>query len=162
MITAKTIILSFCLLAAGAGNLWAQQGTDASGGEATGSGGSVSYTIGQIDYVTAAGSEGKITQGVQQPYEIFIVTGVGEMGINLAPSVYPNPATAFVILSIECTKEDNLNYQIYDPVGNLLIHKKLACSETFISIADLPNAVYFMRVLNKDKEVKTFKIIKTI
>jgi hypothetical protein len=39
------------------------------GGEATGSGGSVSYSVGQVVYTTNTGINGSVAQGVQQPYE---------------------------------------------------------------------------------------------
>ena len=160
MKTIKTIILSFCFLVAGVGIVRAQQGTAASGGVAIGAGGSMSYTVGQLDYVSITGSGGAVNQGVQQTYEVLIETGSGENTIKLSASVYPNPTTAFLFLSINCTKDDNLSYQIYDPLGKLLITKKLMCSEIGISIADLPNAVYFMKIYNNNKEIKTFKIFK--
>ena len=48
-----------------------QESVNASGGNATGSGGSISYTIGQIDYIEASGVGGSVNQGIQQAYEIF-------------------------------------------------------------------------------------------
>ena len=55
----------------------AQESANVSGGEATGSGGTVSYTIGQVAYTNHTGTNGNINQGVQQPYEIYLV------GINI-------------------------------------------------------------------------------
>jgi len=43
------------------------------GGNATGQNGRVSYSIGQVDFITVSGSGGTVTQGIQQPYEIFVV-----------------------------------------------------------------------------------------
>ena len=157
MAKSPIIVSSLFFLLLGIGNLWAQRCTDASGGEATGLGGSASYSVGQIDYVTASGSGQNITQGVQQPYEILIVSDAGEVCINLAP----NPTTAFVVLSIECTQEDNFSYQIYDVLGKFLGQKNLERGETNISVANFADAIYFMRVLNQDKQVRTFKIVKT-
>ena len=59
----KTTIL---LLAAiiGTINAYAQQAVPASGGNATGSGGTASYTVGQVGYVTASGAGGTSQQGV--------------------------------------------------------------------------------------------------
>ncbi len=48
----------------------AQQNTVGAGGLATGTGGSVSYSIGQLDYVTASGSGGSASQGMQQVYKV--------------------------------------------------------------------------------------------
>ena len=50
----------------------AQNIIPASGGNATGSGGTVSYTVGQIVYVTDTGNTGSVIQGVQQPYGSLI------------------------------------------------------------------------------------------
>lgn len=64
----KTILfLGCCLLGLGTNSLFAQQGNAAAGGEATGAGGMVSYTIGLVDYINATSNSGTITQGLQQP-----------------------------------------------------------------------------------------------
>jgi len=63
-------ILLFNMIFAGTWQLSAQQNTIAAGGLATGSGGTASYSIGQIDYITATGSGGTASQGVQQPYKL--------------------------------------------------------------------------------------------
>ena len=63
------------------------------GGDAQGSTGSVSYTVGQVVTQTAANSNGSISvaEGVQQPYEIQTV-GVNDYPmITLNAKVYPNP-----------------------------------------------------------------------
>jgi hypothetical protein len=156
----KTIVVSFSVLFFGITNLLAQQGTSASGADASGSGGTASYTIGQTDYSTASGSGGIITQGIQQPYEIFIVTGIEEKSIDLTASVYPNPTTDFVLLKVENSISANFTFQLYDIQGKILLNKKVENNQTSISMADLANAVYFIKVLNNNNEVKTFKIIK--
>ncbi|MGD0341661.1 MAG: hypothetical protein ABSA76_08155, partial [Bacteroidales bacterium] len=56
----------------------AQSTITTSGGNASGSGGSASYTIGQVVYSTITGTNGSSAQGVQQPYEISIITGIAE------------------------------------------------------------------------------------
>ena len=48
----------------------AQQNTVGTGGTAIGSGGSVSYSIGQLDYITASGSGGSASQGMQQVFKV--------------------------------------------------------------------------------------------
>lgn len=156
----KIIILCYCLLSLGATDLYAQCGTVASGGQATGAGGTVSYSIGQVDYITATGSGGTITQGLQQPYEILVIAGIQETGINLSVFVYPNPTTDFVMLKFEGNKLENFTYQLYDLQGKTLINKKVEGSQTAISVVDFANSTYFIRVLNNNKEVKKFKIIK--
>lgn len=141
--------------------LQAQDVIPVSGGNASGSGGSVSYSVGQVVYTTNTGTTGSVAQGIQQPYEISIVTGLeGAKGINLVCSAYPNPATDFVKLKIENYKTENLAYQLYDINGKLLKNKKVESNEMIISLENLVHAAYFLKVTDKDKEIKTFKIIK--
>lgn len=140
------------------GNLFAQQNTDASGGNASGIGGSASFSIGQLDYLTASDSLGNITQGLQQAYEILIIRGVEEIDINL--TLYPNPAADFVVLSVQNTNIQNMTYMLYDAQGKVIVSQKLNTNQTSISMADLANDIYFIKVLNNGNELKVFKIIK--
>ncbi len=71
------------LLFLGLGGLQAQDAVTAAGGEASGSGGSSSYSVGQVLYTTSAGSNGIVAHGVQQAYEIFVTAGIEETNINL-------------------------------------------------------------------------------
>jgi hypothetical protein len=74
--------------------LHAQESVNTAGGNASGSGGSVSYSVGQIVYTTNTGDNGTVAQGVQQAYEISAVTGIEEANnISLIVSAYPNPTT---------------------------------------------------------------------
>mgnify|MGYP003647362234 CR=1 FL=1 len=62
------IILILSVLFA-SNSVLSQEAISTSGGEAVGSGGSVSYTIGQVFYSSLSGSNGKLTEGVQQPLQ---------------------------------------------------------------------------------------------
>ncbi|MDD4385781.1 MAG: hypothetical protein PHD06_11460, partial [Bacteroidales bacterium] len=65
----------------------AQESLNATGGNASGSGGSAGYSVGQMVYTTHIGTNGSVAEGVQQPYEISIVIGIEEAkGINLLVS----------------------------------------------------------------------------
>lgn len=156
----KNLIIVFSLILINSSITCAQQNTITSGGEATGSGGSATFTIGQIDYSTATGSGGTLTEGLQQPYEIMVISGIEETDINLSLSVYPNPATDFVVLSVEHSNLQNMTYLLYDLQGKIIEKQKLNSSQTSISMVELANGVYFIKVLNKNAEVKNFKIIK--
>ncbi len=61
------LFLGCCLLGWGSISLMAQQGNVAAGGQAVGAGGSVSYSIGQVNYLSASGTGGSLNQGLQQP-----------------------------------------------------------------------------------------------
>lgn len=80
----------------------AQSSVNATGGNASGDGGSASYSVGQVVYTANTGTNGSVAQGVQQPYEISVVTGIEEAhDIKLSVSVYPNPATDYLTLKAD-------------------------------------------------------------
>jgi hypothetical protein len=137
-----------------------QEAFTASGGDAVGSGGSVSYSVGQVVYTTNTGSSGwSVAQGVQQPYEISSI-GIEEYDKQILLTVSPNPTTGFLILKIENYDYENLFYKLYDISGKLLENKKPGNNETSIDMSNLISATYFLKVIDNDKEIKTFEIIK--
>jgi len=138
----------------------AQQATTATGGDASGSGGTVAYSVGQIVYTTYTGSNGSVAQGVQQPYEISIVQGIEENSIQLELTAYPNPTTNYLTLNVGNFQLSTLSFQLYDISGKLIESRKIISSTETIAMANLASATYFLKVSNKNNEVKTFKIIK--
>ena len=141
--------------------LQAQSASTATGGNATGSGGTVSYSVGQTGYTTHTGTTGTVAQGVQQPYEISVVAGIEEAkAITLDCTAYPNPTTDFLRLKVLDYDTVNLTYQIYDSSGKQLVSRKIEGSETTISMQGLVRANYFLKVTDNKQEIKTFKIIK--
>jgi len=157
----KLKLSAILLLGLGLTGLQAQESVNATGGNASGSGGSVSYSVGQVAYQTHAETSGSVAEGVQQPYEISVVTAIEEAkGINLSVSAYPNPTTDYLTLSIEEFDISNVSYQLYDMNGKLLQNAKITGNQTSIAMGNLVPANYFVKVIQGNKEVKTFKIIK--
>ena len=139
----------------------AQQAVSTSGGEATGAGGTVRYTIGQATYTTNSVREGTVSQGVQQPYEIFVISSSEDRhGITFELSVYPNPASTNLKLVSVNYNTGNLTYQLYDMHGRLLDNNNLTGTETNIPMDMLAPSAYFLKITDNKREVKTFKIIK--
>lgn len=141
-------------------NLQAQETVPSTGGDASGAGGSSSYTIGQVVYTTNSGTNGSVSHGVQQPYEISIVTGVDESTINLEMVVFPNPTTNYIQLKIENEVIENLKFQLIDLEGKIIETKVLVSKQTTINMNTLPKAIYFLNVLRNNQTIKSFKVIK--
>jgi hypothetical protein len=157
----KLKLSAVLLLVIGLTGLQAQNAIPASGGNASGSGGTVSYTVGQIVYTTNGNANGSAAQGVQQPYEISVITGIEEaLDISLEIVVYPNPTKDFVKLKIENYEVQNLRYQLYDINGSLIKDNKVEGQETNIIMQNLLPSIYFLKVTDNKKVVKIFKIIK--
>lgn len=148
-----------------AGLLWAgfaqaQESANASGGDATGSGGTVAYSIGQVVYTTNTGSNGSVAQGVQHAYEIFTV-GIKETELNISLSVFPNPTTDNLTLQISDFNNEKLSFQLFDIQGKQLSNGQIVAQQTQINLNSLPTATYFINVVNQEnKKVQSFKIIK--
>lgn len=140
--------------------IFAQSGPVAAGGNASGANGSVSYSIGQVFYVSATGNGGIATTGLQHPYEFFIVGADNFPNITMEMTAFPNPTFSDVNLKIENQDFKGLAWKVYDQAGNQLLGEKLNSSLTAIPFQDLPSATYFLHIGNNKETVKTFKIIK--
>jgi hypothetical protein len=149
------------LLGLGLTGLQAQESVNATGGNASGGGGSASYSVGQVAYQTHTGTNGSVAQGVQQPYEISVVTAIEEAkGINLTVSAYPNPTTDYLTLEVKEYELSNLHFQLYDMNGKLLQNAKITGNQTSIIMSNLVPATYLLRVIAGNQSIKEFKIIK--
>ena len=140
----------------------AQQATTAAGDNASGIGGSVAYSVGQIVYTFNNTSlNGSVAQGVQQPYQISTL-GTDDHLINLNMLAYPNPTGNYLTLNFDMTSlsYQSMNYLLFDLTGKLIENKKITNVTETVSMENLPSATYFLKVVNNNKEVKTFKIIK--
>lgn len=138
----------------------AQKGTTAAGGEATGTTGTVSFSVGLVDYVAYNNSSVSVNQGVQQAYEIFSVVSVKTPEPKFNLSLYPNPTTNFVVLSINSAYTQKLSYKLYDITGKQIALKAISSDTTNIPMSGLSAATYFVTVFNKKGVIKTYKIIK--
>jgi hypothetical protein len=152
--------VALLLLGFGLTTVQAQQAPNASGGDASGSGGSVAYSVGQVVYTTQTGTTGSVVQGVQQPYEISIVLGIEDHQISLNMQAYPNPTSNFLTLNIGNYELSNLSFQLFDLTGKLIESKEIKNSIETIHMENLSSATYFLKVTRDNKEVKTFKLIK--
>lgn len=140
---------------------YAQESVNVSGNTATGTGGSLSYSVGQITYISQFGTGGLLSLGVQQPYEIAPIRKDNFTEINLAMSAFPNPTTDFLKLVITDNQWNNLSYQLFEINGRALFNPRtITASETSVSMQELRAGMYFLAVNNEIKTIKTFKIIK--
>ena len=136
---------------------------NATGSSATGSSGSVTYSIGQVFYTYIGVSVYNVAQGIQQE-EISQTLDTKENSIepNLEIVVFPNPTTDYVNINMTGSEFDNgpNSYQLFDLQGRLLKQNKIDQNETQINLNDLNASLYILRVYANNKVLKTFKILK--
>jgi len=141
----------------------AQQTVVASGGNGSGSNGTVSYTVGQNTYSSFSGTNGSVNEGVQQPYEISVVTRLEHNEVSLTSiSVYPNPAKEYLNLKIahNNVEENQYTLSLCDINGKVLYVQKIINSETKIDMNSYNTGLYFILVSIDNQLIKNFKIIK--
>jgi hypothetical protein len=151
------------LLSAGLGvllTLNAQEVVTAAGGFETSGILTVSWSIGEVMTETFTQHPFTLTQGVQQP-TIEVESAISSPEMNdYKISVYPNPASDAVIVSIAETAELPLTLKLFDMNGNLLYATQITSSETRIPVANFAQGIYLLHVADKKNNSQTFKIIK--
>jgi len=151
------IALSFSL------GLQAQFRTVSSGGDVSNNSGSVSFTLGLVDYVNVDNNSGSISQGVQVPglftSDVNNLDGADQILLNKKLIVFPNPATDFIFIkSTGFTQQ--LKYQLYNLMGSILDQGLILQDETRLPIYPYAVGSYFLSIQNNDGEIKRFKVIK--
>ena len=126
----------------------------------------LSWSIGECMTETFIGTNNTLTQGFHQDrYDIPSV--VEEMPVlEFDISVYPNPATDVITLSIisqngEVVVDDNYKVNLTDFSGKILFVDEIIETNKQINFASYASGIYFLAVTNsQNKTLKSFKIIK--
>ena len=138
--------------------LHAQSNAVSSGGDATGTGGSASYSVGQIDYSNQSSATGSTNEGVQQPYELFEFIGLDEHSL-ITTTLYPNPTNDFVILELE-SFIDALSYKLFDQKGRIVLNGSINQTETQLDLENLAPGDYHLTISRQTEQIESIKIIK--
>ncbi len=142
-------------------NSFAQSNIVATGGNAVAmDNASLSYSIGQIDYIPLNSASGSLTLGNQQPYEIFVLD-IENPNDSIKYSLFPNPTTNQIELSLFEIDFSKMKYMLFDVNGKLIFENIISNETTVISMESLSASIYFLSVLDeKSNIIKSFKIIK--
>jgi len=151
-----TLLVSLCM---SAGSIYGQESPNATGGDATGSGGTVAYSIGQVAYTYESGTNGNSNQGVQQPFEIYTV-GINEEDIAISLTAFPNPTTDILTLQFDEFTTQNASFQLADQAGKIIQEKNISNLSTSLDLSNEVSGIYYLSINSESKNIKTFKIIK--
>lgn len=140
---------------------------NASGEDALGNAGSISYSIGQVFFTYIGESVYNVAQGVQQS-NIVDNTEVIDRPEDIIDSpevnviVYPNPTTDYINIAMKDVDLDNgqNSYQLFNYQGKLIEQHKITDDRTQINLQHLSSSVYILQVFVKNKNFKTFKVLK--
>ena len=149
------------LLVLGLTGVSAQEAVSASGGNTASGSGTLSYSVGQVFYLAEETSGGKITEGVQQPFEIFVIISIEENSrISVSVNAYPNPTVDDLTLQVTGDDFTSMKYHLFDMSGKVIRAEDISAPTTDVEMRDLPAAIYFIKVIQDNNEIKTIKIIK--
>lgn len=141
-------------------SLFAQESTLSAGGDTITPSGSVSYSVGQLATKTEKSIDNTVYQGVQTPYEISIITGAEEVQVDISVSVYPNPMTDVIQLTINEANFENYSCQVYNVQSKKIYAHEVDASVTKIDLSAFPPSTYYLKVMQNEQVAKTYKLIK--
>ncbi|MCO5233970.1 MAG: T9SS type A sorting domain-containing protein [Chitinophagales bacterium] len=149
------LLLLFSLLSVSA---LAQESFVSLGGDVFGNTASMSYSIGQLNYLSTKTGTHLIVEGVQQP-ELKKPTGI-VIYKNLYIDAWPNPTTNRLHLQINGELPQKIEYVMFDVKGQYQFSKRLTNSSVDIDVSSLLPGVYMLNVMADQQVIKNFKIIK--
>ena len=131
------------------------------GGETSGAGGSASYSVGQVFISTYEDNNGSVSEGIQQTYVISVLGEITSKVLANA-NIFPNQAQHYITLSIDNYNKiaGELSYYFYNLNGTLLDNKVMVTPETNIDMEHLASGIYFVKLINGQKLIKTFRVVK--
>jgi hypothetical protein len=137
---------------------FAQNAISSTGGHFKTTGGSTSFTVGQVAYVLKKGNGPYLNEGVQQVYTKK-TTPVEELVYLKEVQLYPNPTQETVTLILSSKEDVQVRYIIMDYLGKEIRNGNIMLEKSEISLRDLPSGNYFISLKSK-KENRIFKMVK--
>ena len=96
---------------------------------------------------------------MEQAYEISSV-GIKETALNISLSIFPNPTSDYLTLKVEDYNYEALSYNLLDQQGKLVMNEQITNQETQVAMSTLARGAYFINIVQANKKIQTFKIIK--
>ena len=154
----KKYIIPLVVLLSFGFSSFGQNALSTTGGQFKSTGGSTSFTVGQVAYVLKKGTGSYLNEGVQQVYTKK-TTPIEELVYLKDVLVYPNPTQETFNLIISTKEDDQVIYTIMDYLGKEIRNGNILSEKSEISLRDLPAGNYFISLKSK-KENRIFKIVK--
>jgi hypothetical protein len=136
----------------------AQSALSASGNQITGSGGAMSFTVGQVVFSSKPGTSGKVNEGVQQVYPAKI-TPVNELVHLREVLLFPNPTDDLLTIQISDINPERIAFKVLDSSGKEINSGLFQFPQTTISFRGLPPGTYHI-FLKTHSEFRPFKVVK--
>ena len=146
------VFMSFAFISFG------QNALASAGGHVKSTGGSTSFTVGQVAYVLKKGNGPYLNEGVQQVYTKK-TTPIEELVYLKEVQLYPNPSEEILNITLPNFDGSTTSFIIMDNMGKEVRNGMIISNTAEISLRDLPSGSYFL-YLKAKKENRIFKIVK--
>ena len=105
-------------------------------------------------YTAQSNSATSLSKGVQQGFELFLITGLeDEDRFGLAATVFPNPTSNYLTVEIKSYSPGTaMEIFLFDAKGQQ-VHRQIA-------VEHLSSALYVLKLIQGNKLVKVVKVIK--
>jgi hypothetical protein len=138
----------------------AQSAVLTAGGDAAGSGGSVSFSLGQLADEQPTSAAGHVQEGVQQPYvdgSTLISERPGTSDVSVSPTVTADQVTVQFPNAIG----HRWSLTVFDVHGRVVVQRSLKDARTDLSLSHLASGAYHLLIQDDMRGVRTFTIIRT-
>ena len=138
-----------------------QTSINSSWGEGTGTGGRMTYSMGQV-FVQNVDVPGvaRIAEGIQHPLEV-LTSGMDDVSQILGGvMLFPNPTAGELNLQIQEFRPGLFSYRIFNNLGQSIQNEDVHNSSCLISLETLVAGNYRIEVTNRSGKQKIFQVIK--
>jgi hypothetical protein len=131
-----------------------------SGGDHTGTAGSVSISVGQVFFSADSTAEGSMHEGVQHAFEWYPVS-VADESLAAAVQVFPNPTAGWITIELDRDiARERVFCLISDAFGKAVSNTLLDAESVRMDVHHLPSGWYLVQIMQNQKVIQTYKIIK--
>jgi len=157
----KPTIVFLVLLISHPLHMSAQTGFGASGGNVLSDEYGLSYSVGQVCYTSASPSAYYLSQGLQHPSIVGLPNGIEQLSKPCSfISIVPNPVIDKLQLKINTNDTSDLYFKLYNSLGELVSQVSITTNELMYSMAIYPQGLYLLIVMQNQKVIRSFKILK--
>ena len=153
----KTLLTLFvsCLMVS---SLIAQSNIVPGGGDATSATGSVSYSIGQIDFQYSSSADYSVSEGVQQTYSFDTALSINDIQYDFQLSIWPNPSADEMNLEFTTNYELPLSLTVTDVKGAVVASQSVTQGQYSFDVSTWAAGTYYVN-LNDGEAVNIIKPI---
>lgn len=156
----KSIFTSFLIIGIFTSKPYAQETTLSTGADYSNSNGSISFSIGQTTFNSNENNSGLESQGIQQPFEIYLITNSIKDQSTYDISLYPNPTSDQIFLETKNSQNQIIQIQLYNTEGKLILNNEINNEKAKIDFTNYTSGQYLMKIKNSNNKTQSFNIIK--